>query len=219
MNFIRRWMTPASWILPVMAGLMLRLPGLHQQVLGGDELHAVRAVLSMPLSEILTAYGVSDHSIPLAALYWISSKLTVLSEALLRMPILLSGAIVLIVVPWVLRGDVGRSAAMVLTWMLALSPGLVMYSTVAQPYMPVVLLGFGAAMCFYVWMEQRAWRAGGGYILLARWRPISTWQRSPSSSLLSCSLSPPGSSIVRIGRHRCVAWLSSRPGFCSELRS
>ena len=57
----------------------------------GDELHAVRAALSMPISEILVTYLPSDHCIPLSAFYRALLDLGVrLDELHLRLPVLAS---------------------------------------------------------------------------------------------------------------------------------
>ena len=49
--------------------MALRLWNLPDQILGGDETHAIRAALSFPLSKILVTYQVTDNCIPLTAVY------------------------------------------------------------------------------------------------------------------------------------------------------
>lgn len=56
---------------------------------------------------------------------------------------------------------------MVLTGLLAISPGLVFYSRIARPYALVVLLGFGAVAAFDAWWRRPSWRWGITYASLA----------------------------------------------------
>src|SRR6185436_8381434 len=89
----------------VFAGLGLRLWNLRGQVLGGDELHAVRAAVARTVPEILTTYSLTDHSLPLTALYrWLLDHGVTLSELALRLPSLLCGALALVVFPYALAG-------------------------------------------------------------------------------------------------------------------
>src|SRR5215208_5469327 len=58
----------ALWLLPALAlGALLRFWNLPAQVIGGDELHALRAALAMPVRQILVTYRLADNSIPLTA--------------------------------------------------------------------------------------------------------------------------------------------------------
>jgi hypothetical protein len=78
--------------LATLAGAILRLRHLDRQVLGGDELHLVRAALDLSWSEILTTYHAADNCIPLTALNRLLLELGVpLSERLLRLPMLAAG--------------------------------------------------------------------------------------------------------------------------------
>src|SRR3977135_2906232 len=81
----RRLLT-LSLIGSALTGLVLRGWNLLGQVMGGDELHAVRAAARMRLPGILTTYSVTDYSIPLTALdrLWMDAGLT-LSELSLRL--------------------------------------------------------------------------------------------------------------------------------------
>src|SRR5687768_286687 len=71
----------------ISAGLGLRIWNLRGQVLGGDELHAVRAAVARTVPEILTTYSLTDHSLPLTALFrWLLDHGFTLSEWTLRLP-------------------------------------------------------------------------------------------------------------------------------------
>ena len=80
--------------LAVVAGVALRFWNLADQVLGGDELHAVRAALSQPLPALLTTYQLADSCIPLTALdRWLLDHGVALDERLLRLPVLVNALI------------------------------------------------------------------------------------------------------------------------------
>ena len=149
----------------VLTGLVLRGWNLLGQVMGGDELHAVRAAARMGLPEILTTYSVTDYSIPLTALdrLWMDAGLT-LSEMSFRLPVLLCGCLALLVLPWAFSGTVDRVAVALFGWLVALSPGLVLYSRIARSYLPMLLTGFGAVMAFEAWWRTRKKRYAFLYI-------------------------------------------------------
>lgn len=157
----------------VFAGLGLRIWNLRGQVLGGDELHAVRAAVARTVPEILTTYSLSDHSLPLTALYrWLLGHGFTLSELTLRLPSLLCGALALVVLPYTFAGRVPRPALLLFAWLGAISPALVLYSRIARSYLPMVLCGFVAVMAFEAWWRTRSWKSGAVYVLfgaLAVW--------------------------------------------------
>jgi hypothetical protein len=159
----------AVWLAPpVLAGAALRLWNLGPQILGGDEIHAVRAALLEPLPAILTTYSPADPCLPLAALDRALLSVGVpLSEPVLRAPALLAGLALLVWAPLAVEGRLGARAAAFLAWLLALSPVLVLYSRIARPYLPIVLLGSLAAAAFLRCWERPSWRAGAAYVLAA----------------------------------------------------
>jgi hypothetical protein len=165
-----------GWLLvPAAAGIVLRCFNLLSQVLGGDEMHAVRQAVQMPLGRILVTYKPSDNCIPLTALYRAAMDLGLtVSEIHLRLPILLAGFAALIAIPWWALGRLGsvprlagsrRAAAQVLGWLLALSPLLVHYGRLVRSYMPVVLLGFLATAAFERWYRLRDRRSAAAYVI------------------------------------------------------
>jgi len=148
--------------------MALRLWHLPQQILGGDEVHAIRAALSFTLPEILITYQQTDNCIPLTALY----KLFMLAglpitEMALRLPVVLCGLVALLALPAAFAGKVSRRTILVYRWLVAISPALVLYSRIARSYMPMVLFAFGAVIAFEVWWRTRSPRAGAAYVLLA----------------------------------------------------
>jgi hypothetical protein len=138
--------------LVLAAGVALRFWNLGDQVLGGDELHAVRAALSQPLAALLTTYQLADSCIPLTALdRWLLDRGVALDEWLLRLPVLASGLAALVLLPLLVRRRLPPSAWPFFGALVATSPLLVLYSRIARSYMPATLLSFAAVMAFDRW--------------------------------------------------------------------
>lgn len=139
-------------VVAVVAGVVLRFWNLGDQVLGGDELHAVRAALSQPLPALLTTYQLADSCIPLTALdRWLLDRGVALDEWLLRLPVLASGLAALVVFPLLARRRLAPAAWAFFGALVAVSPLLVLYSRIARSYMPATLLSFAAVMAFDRW--------------------------------------------------------------------
>ncbi|HEX6902442.1 MAG TPA: hypothetical protein VF789_22170 [Thermoanaerobaculia bacterium] len=160
-------MTLFAVALPLLIGAVLRLWNLPAQILGGDEVHALRAAVSLPLAKILVTYHPADNCIPLTALY----KLFMLAglpmtEMTFRLPVLLCGFAALLALPAAFAERLDRRTVLVYRWLVAISPALVLYSRIARSYMPMVLLSFGAVMAFEAWWRTRSWRTGAAYVLL-----------------------------------------------------
>ena len=133
-------------------GAALRCWNLRDQVLGGDELHAVRAALAQPLPALLTTYQLADSCIPLTALdRLLLDRGLALDEWRLRLPVLASGLLALVALPLLARRRLPPAGLPLYCALLAGSPLLILYSRVARSYMPATLLGFAAALAFDRW--------------------------------------------------------------------
>jgi hypothetical protein len=157
------------WLPPLLAGGALRAYRLPEQILTGDELHAINAALSLPLGEILRTwtYHGADYSVPLAALYRVLLDAgVVFSELGFRVPALLASLGIVLFIPILLRPRLGRSAAVLLAWLLALSPMLVLYGRMVRSYAPTVLLATCAILAFDRWWSLGSRRAAVAYVLL-----------------------------------------------------
>lgn len=165
----------ACFLLALAAGAWLRFHGLGEQVLTGDELHAVNAALSRGVGEILrnwTWFG-ADYSVPLTAFYrLLLDRGIVLGELGFRAPLLAASLATLVLLPWALRPRIGGAAALVLAWLVALSPMLVLYGRIVRSYALIVLLGCGALLAFERWWRTRSTPAAAGYVVLAA---LATW--------------------------------------------
>ena len=163
-------MGPAARLLvAVGVGAALRLWNLGEQILLGDELHAVRSALDWDLRKILTTYRLADNSIPFTAyLHLVVESGGVLTEWVLRLPSLVAGISLVGLVGWVQRREVGGRSAILAAWLAALSPCLVYYSRIARPYAVITLLGFAAFVCFWrFWEDGLRWRWALGYAVSA----------------------------------------------------
>lgn len=149
-------------------GAALRLWHLPQQILGGDEVHALRAALHFSLRQILVTYQETDNCIPLTALCKLLMAAGLpITEMVLRLPVLLCGLAALLALPAAFSGRVSPRTILVYRWLVAISPALVLYSRIARSYMPMVLFACGAVLAFETWWRTRSRRAGGAYVLLA----------------------------------------------------
>jgi hypothetical protein len=177
----------AGGLLALAAGAWLRFHGLGEQVLTGDELHAVNAALSRSVGEILrnwTYFG-ADYSVPLTAYYrLLLDRGVVLGELGFRAPLLVASLATLLLVPRALRPRIGAGAALVLAWLVALSPMLVLYGRIVRSYALIVLLGFGALLAFERWWRTRSSAAAASYVGLAA---LATWLHLGAAP---CVLSP-----------------------------
>lgn len=148
------------WLVPFLAGLALRLWNLPAQILGGDEMHALRAALALPLGEILVTYRQADNCIPLTALYRLildgGGRLT---EMVLRLPMLATGCLLPVLFPVLWQRWIGRRAALLLAALLAVSPVLVLYSRIARSYLPMLFLSLLAVTAFarWWWGGRKGW--------------------------------------------------------------
>jgi hypothetical protein len=157
-----------AFLVVVALGLLLRFWNLPAQILGDDEMHTVRAAVSEPVSRILVTYQLTDNCIPLTALFRSLLDLGVRpTEMTLRLPVVLSGVLLLLVAPWWVARRIGRGPALAFAALLAISPGLVFYSRIARSYAPVVLFGFGAVAAFEAWWRRPSWKTGVLYVALA----------------------------------------------------
>jgi hypothetical protein len=153
------------WLPPVLAGIVLRLWHLGAQIAGGDELNGVEDALRRPLGKVLTTYLPADPCLPMAGFYRFLLDCGIsLTETWVHVPPLAFGLAALIAIPWMAARRLGRPAALVLAWLVALAPLLVFYSRIARPYMPIALLGFAATAAFEAWWRTRRPAAAAAYV-------------------------------------------------------
>jgi hypothetical protein len=147
-----------AWIV----GAYLRLWQLGQQIVVGDEVHALKSAGSGTVRTILAEEGLPDVSIPMALWDHLLIQTVGLTEWGLRLPVLLAGLLTLVILSVFTWRRINPLAGVLVAWLAALSPQLVMFSRFARPYMPIMLLSL---LTIVFWQQQlvgkrhRAWLA------------------------------------------------------------
>jgi hypothetical protein len=179
----RRFWTVAALTAAFIAGAVLRGWNLPAQVLGGDELHGVRAAVALEPLAVLTGYSLRDYCLPLTALFsWLLGQGVPLSELELRLPSLLAGVAAVVVLPALLARRLGTATMLLYALLLAVSPALVVYSRMARSYMPLALVAPLAVAAFASWWERGGWGRGSLAVLLAA---LAMWLHLGAGPLLA----------------------------------
>jgi 4-amino-4-deoxy-L-arabinose transferase-like glycosyltransferase len=153
---------------PLLVGAALRLHALPRQMLVDDEWHLVHRLRDgAPLIGLIGDFGDNDHSIGLGACAWLLMRVAALDETLLRLPSLLAGLALVVIVPMAAARWVGRTTGVVLAWLLAVSPLLVFFSRLARPYAITTLLAGVAFFAMRRWLDDRDGRARATYVASA----------------------------------------------------
>jgi hypothetical protein len=161
----RRWGPGILLAGAVLAGALIRLDQIADQVPAGDEWHALAVVRDHTYGWIFNHFGVSDHSIPLALYDKALADVMGLTEMSLRAPMLLAGIAALVLIPRLLRHELGRKASVLLAWLLAISPLHVYFSRYARPYSPAFLCAVLSTIAFDRW--RRTGRRGWAIVFVA----------------------------------------------------
>ncbi len=158
-------------------GAWARLYRVGDQVVIDDEWHALNAVQYHDFRWILTHFGVSDHSIPLALFYEAQYQLIGLSEFLMRWPMILAGCISLLLLPHLLRHWLNRPERLIFAALLAISPVLIYYSRFARPYALLALLEPVALLLAWHWWKTQKFSYGLAWVFLT---VFSVWLNVPA---------------------------------------
>jgi len=164
------WALGGAWL----AGAYLRLWQLSQQIVVGDEVHALKSAGSGTVRTILALDGLPDKSIPMALWDYLLIQTVGLSEWGFRFPVLLAGLLALVILTVFTWRFVSPLAGVLVAWLAALSPQMVMFSRFARPYMPIMLLSL---LTIVFWQQRLAGKRRRGW-----WAMLST--------LFAISLSP-----------------------------
>ncbi len=117
-----------------LVGAALRLYGLGDQMLLGDELYTNWAVLVNDPADLPASVGRFDHSIPLTILFELIGHVTPVTEWMMRAPIVAFGIALPPLATLGARRFVGRDAALLLGFWLAVHPLFVFYGRFVRPY-------------------------------------------------------------------------------------
>jgi hypothetical protein len=144
-------------------GLVLRAYRLDTQFPIGDEWHAITIATHHGFREILSSLFSGAHSIPEALYYRALASLGALTEGAMYAPFVLIGTAAISLVPCLTSHFIGKRAAAILAWLIALAPLLVFYSRFARPYGIVAILSTIAVWNFARWIQTRSVRHLLGY--------------------------------------------------------
>jgi hypothetical protein len=157
--------TLAGFGAAFLVGAALRLWMLPTQILVDDEWHLVHRLLGDPSLASVATLGEQDHSVGLGIGAWLLMQVTTLDELLLRLPSVVAGVLLVGVVPALAVRFAGRPTAIVLGWLLAVSPLLCFFSRIARPYAITTLLVSVGGFALHRWLRGAGTRAALVYVV------------------------------------------------------
>jgi len=170
------WISLWLFLPPLIVGAFLRAFQLSRQIPVGDEWHNLDAVWRLPFPGILCSFD-PRFSVPMVLWGKLLLNTTGLSELGLYLPTFLCGLLTLGLFPVLIRPWVERRTRVLLTWILALSPMLILYSRFYRPYAFNVSLGFASLYFGWKWWNDKRRSFGVLYALsalLAIWIHVIT---------------------------------------------
>jgi len=153
------------FLLSLLIGIILRLYILTDQILLDDEWHSIDYVPDKSLYYLLTHMGTSANSIPMNIYRHMLLHTVGWSEFLLRIPSLFFGILSLMVFPFLVKKITGTRAAIIFSFLLAISPLLIFYSRVSRAYGAVSFLVFFSLISLYLWLISGRTRWAVSYVL------------------------------------------------------
>lgn len=130
-----------------------RFRGIEDQLLAGDEYHALRAAMKFDVLTLFTYYGVAENSIPMSMFARLLMVTVGLTELTFRIPVILSGLVILLS-PFYFRKSLGTGACLLATSLLALSPMAIYFTFVGRPYGPAAALLIVALLGWKRWIAS-----------------------------------------------------------------
>lgn len=198
-------------------GIVLRVYRYPEMLVFSDEVHALVTAAEHGYGWILRHFTPADSCIPLTLYDRALLDLGLLSETTLRLPTVLAGVGVLIVLWRALPRWCGPATGLVVLGIVALSPWVIFGVREARPY-PVVMLLFTGAVALRLRAEQRPRALHGAAALLA----LATWFHPVtlvSSGVLLAEASwatRPGGPLAA-ARRRALEGLAVFAGLCVAL--
>ena len=120
MGFIERRYFFLLMVNGILIGGALRFYRISSQIIWDDEWHGINTALLNPVQYIFTHFHWDDNSIPLTIYYRIMLKSFGLNEMLIRLPHLLSGLLILIIFPLIVKRFFNARVAIIFLFMLAI---------------------------------------------------------------------------------------------------
>jgi hypothetical protein len=136
--------TPAAVVTVIIltAGVLIRVWEIGNQIILGDEWHSINIAASSDFISIFTDFFQGTHSTPVALYYHFLLNRGFLNELLIYLPVTISGILLLLFTPVLVRRFFDDRTVLLFMAFLASAPILVFYSRYARPYSIVTLLSF-----------------------------------------------------------------------------
>jgi hypothetical protein len=134
-------------------GAWLRFHRIEQQIVFGDEVHAIYQLLEGSYARIFATLHEHDHCIPLTLLLKAIGAGVGLDEVTTRLPSLVAGVGLILIAPLLARPLLDRRAAFLFAGLLAISPELVYFSRYARPYSIATLFVVMAVLAMLRWLD------------------------------------------------------------------
>jgi hypothetical protein len=198
--------------LALIVGGLFRFVHLTAQLPIHDEWHALDAVARQDASSILRGFRFSDYSVAIALYLEALSHGPGITEAGHLLPFALIGLASCVVLPLLVRIELGWPTALVFCWLLATAPLLVYYSRVARSYAFAAPAAFAAVLFFDRWWRKRAASMGALYVLTTA---FVVWMNSVylpfclSPFLIALARRPDREGFTRILRLGALAFVAT----------
>ncbi len=149
------WALVLAWFV----GAYLRLWQIGQQVVVGDEVHALKSAgAAENVGTILREKGLPDVSIPMALWDYLLIHTIGLSEWGLRLPVLLAGMLAVVLLSVFAWRKISPLAGVLVAWLAAISPQFVMFSRFARPYMAIMSFSLLTVVLWQQKLEGKPYR-------------------------------------------------------------
>ena len=149
-------------------GVCLRLYMLNDQILIDDEWHGLLFIKDKSFLEVLSQINpFQNSSTPLNIYRYICYHTIGVSEWNLRLPLLVAGCALIILLPFLVRRIVCDRTGIIYSFLLALSPFLIFYSRFSRSYIIIALLSFFALLTAFQWVTTNKRAYALGFILIS----------------------------------------------------
>jgi len=142
------------WIFPAfLLGTWLRLYMISDQILLNDEWHAMNIVVNTSWAELFIKGNRRANSIPLNLYSYFLLYIERWSELLFRLPSIVAGLSLLYLFPFLIKKLINARLALVFTYLIAISPTLILYSRISRAYS---IISLSASLSFFfiiLWAE------------------------------------------------------------------
>ena len=161
--------TPAAVVTVIIltAGVLIRVWEIGNQIILGDEWHSINIAASSDFISIFTDFFQGTHSTPVALYYHFLLNRGFLNELLIYLPVTISGMLLLLFTPVLVRRFFDDRTVLLFMAFLASAPILVFYSRYARPYSIVTLLSFVSLISCYIWWSNGKQKYGYIYVISA----------------------------------------------------